>query len=277
MSLALSGQTFTTLYTFNGADYGASSPYSGVILGPQGEIYGTTYFGGRWGLGTLYELLPPASPGGGWTSVVLHSFNGEDGEDPLAALAMGPNGSLYGVTSDAVAFKLDPPTGTATDWTYAVLYKLAEDGEAYFGPLVFGLPLGYGQSLYGASPGGNVENGAVYRLTPPPAAGGAWTYTTLYTFPGGSPGSSAVGGLTAGTGGTLFGVTSYGGYRGLNTSFGTVFSLTPPAQAGGPWTEQVLHAFDPGIGDGCNPVAGLTSESGGVLYGTTNACGDGNG
>jgi len=276
LSLALSAQTFTTLYSFSSQDYGADEPLRGVVLGPQGVLYGVSALGGKWDLGTVYELLPPVSSGGDWTQVVLHSFNDEAGWNGW--LVMGPSASLYGVTSSGV-FKLDPPTGTSSQWRYTVIY----DGAAV-GSLVFGVPLGYGQSLYGTAncafslPGGPLC-AAVYGLTPPPVAGGPWTYSTVYNLPGGTPGSRVAGGFAVGAGGTLFGVTSDGGYDGGFCSgwegCGTVFSLTPPAAAGGPWTEAILRAFNPGVGDGNRPKAGLVIGPGGVLYGTTFGGGQG--
>lgn len=119
----------------------------------------------------------------------------------------------------------------------------------------------------------------MYSLTPPPAAGGAWTYATLYTFAGGSQGTGVAGSLAVGAAGTLFGVKEDGGYVGGFCEYlpgcGTVFSLTPPAAAGGPWTEAILHSFNPGAGDGNRPDAGLVIGPGGVLYGTTVAGGTG--
>jgi hypothetical protein len=240
LPLMLSAQTFTTLYTFGSQTYDGANPQGGAVLGPQGELYGITAYGGRWDHGTVYELVPPASPGGAWTEVVLHSFSA-DGLNPSLGLVMGPNGSLYGVagpqSTREVAFKLDPPAGTSTDWTYIVIYQFTQADGNPSGGLVFGSPLGYGQSLYGST---DVPNGkgTVFRLTPPSLAGGAWTQTTLYTFPGGSMGSIPVGSLAAGLGGALFGMTTDGGR--INEfcpiGCGTVFSLTPPAAPGGPWT-----------------------------------------
>jgi len=272
LPLMLSAQTFTTLYTFGSQTYDGANPQGGAVLGPQGELYGITAYGGRWDHGTVYELVPPASPGGAWTEVVLHSFSA-DGLNPSLGLVMGPNGSLYGVagpqSTREVAFKLDPPAGTSTDWTYIVIYQFTQADGNPSGGLVFGSPLGYGQSLYGST---DVPNGkgTVFRLTPPSLAGGAWTQTTLYTFPGGSMGSIPVGSLAAGLGGALFGMTTDGGR--INEfcpiGCGTVFSLTPPAAPGGPWTEEVLHALAPKV-DGNDPEAGMVIGPGGVLYGAT--------
>ncbi len=278
LSLTLSAQTFTTVYSFSSQDYGAYDPsVGGVIVGPTGELYGVTGKGGRWNYGTVFELLPPSSSGGAWTEVVLHSFNGEDGAYPNWGLTMGPDGTLFGIVgypgAAGAVFRLDPPTGTSTDWTYAVIYKFPEaEGETY-SPLVFGPPPDYRQSLFGITADGG-GNGIVYELTPPAAAGGAWTQTTLYTFVSGSTNGYFPVGSLAVANGALIGVASSGGHDGA-ACCGIVYSLRPPAMSGEPWTEQVLLAFN-GT-DGSFPQAGVVVGPGGVLYGTTWGGGGGRG
>jgi uncharacterized repeat protein (TIGR03803 family) len=260
-SLALTAQTFTTLYHFGSQDCGGAGCAAGVIVGPLGELYGTTTNGGKWNSGTVYELLPPASSGAAWTEVVIHSFNGQDGERPSAGLAMAPSGALYGVTPTSTgwagtAFALDPPTDGGSHWPETILYRFTDIPSA----LVFGS----GRSLYG-----NMDY-TVFSLAPPIAPGSVWTQTALYSFSGG--GTAPVGTLAVGGDGTLFGVTTYGGRI---TSIckggcGIVFSLTPPAVSGGPWTMRVLYGFNnQKPGDGYHPQAGVVLGPTGVLYGTT--------
>jgi uncharacterized repeat protein (TIGR03803 family) len=277
LSVTLSAQTFTSLYNFGSRSYDGTSPGPGILLGPHGELYGTTVNGGPRNFGTVYELLPPASPGGAWTEVVLHSFNGNDGEGPSVGLLMGPGGAVYGVTPWSLggygtAFELDPPTGGSTHWREAVIYRFT---SANVSSPSSALEFGSGGSLYGTAGTKSGFGGAIYSLTPPAEAGGAWTETTLYSFTSGSAGSVPLGPLAVGSNGTLFGVTTYGGkeespcnYRGC----GTVFSLTPPAVSGEPWTEQLLYGFNPQIGDGYSPYAGVVLAAG-VLYGTTSSGG----
>jgi uncharacterized repeat protein (TIGR03803 family) len=70
-----------------------------LAIGDGGEIYGTTRLGGAANQGTVFSLTPPASPGGAWTETVLHDFKGGgDGAFPVAGLAIGKNGVLYGTT-----------------------------------------------------------------------------------------------------------------------------------------------------------------------------------
>jgi uncharacterized repeat protein (TIGR03803 family) len=92
------------------------------------------------------------------------------------------------------------------------------------------------------------------------------TLTTLYSFAGGSDGSDPLAGVVIGPGGVLYGTTQLGG----TSNNGTVFSLTPPAAPGGPWTETLLHSFAGAPTDGATPFeARVAIGPGGVLYGTT--------
>jgi uncharacterized repeat protein (TIGR03803 family) len=103
--------------------------------------------------------------------------------------------------------------------------------------------------------------GTVFKLTPP-RCNAAWTKTVFHSFNGGSDGSDPSGGLIRDASGMLYGVTASGGTSG----FGTVGRL-----AGS--TEVVLHSFPLTDGSantsGNLPVAGLTRDVSGVLYGTT--------
>src|SRR5580698_7580810 len=49
----------TTLYSFSGSD--GANPEARVIIGPDGNLYGTTVTGGAYGQGTVFKLTPPAT------------------------------------------------------------------------------------------------------------------------------------------------------------------------------------------------------------------------
>jgi len=104
--------TETVLYSFTGGTDGAN-PYAGLVRDPAGNLYGTTYGGGRRfgnnGFGVVFEI------GADGTETVLHTFKGRaGGAHPRAALIRDSKGNLYGTTVDGgtsgngVVFKLTP-------------------------------------------------------------------------------------------------------------------------------------------------------------------------
>ena len=86
-------QTFSVLHSFTGLD--GEHPYAGVTLDRAENLYGTTYGGGT-GAGMVYKLT---HQGSGWTFNSLSSFAG-GGANPYAGVVFGPNGTLYGTTSE---------------------------------------------------------------------------------------------------------------------------------------------------------------------------------
>lgn len=101
----------------------------------------------------------------------------------------------------------------------------------------------------------------------------------IYRFQGGTDGYFPTGTLLKDDAGNLYGSTAEGGTPGLCDGYGcgTVFELTPPAQAGDPWVESVLYRFQ-GDNDGSDPNSPLVADRQGNLYGSTATGGDlGNG
>src|SRR5579872_5143050 len=90
--------TQTVLYNFTGTNEDGANPRGDLIFDPAGNLYGTTYRGGTFNLGTVFELSPPLSHGETWTETVLYSFQGlpADGSAPTAGLAFDALGNLYG-------------------------------------------------------------------------------------------------------------------------------------------------------------------------------------
>jgi uncharacterized repeat protein (TIGR03803 family) len=106
--------------------------------------------------------------------------------------------------------------------------------------------------FYAESNGGGTGNGTVFRVSP------SGTVTVIHSFDG-TDGSNAIGGMTLGTDGNLYGETWSGGSFGN----GITFKITPSG------TETALHNFA-NTGDGANPANVLVAGSG-LFYGTTNA------
>jgi uncharacterized repeat protein (TIGR03803 family) len=87
------------LHTFKNYGIDGCSPFGGIVLDAAGDIYGTTYFGGSFGAGTVFEVATPVGAGSHKTSV-LWSFNGTDGESPLGSLILDSAGNLYGTADE---------------------------------------------------------------------------------------------------------------------------------------------------------------------------------
>jgi uncharacterized repeat protein (TIGR03803 family) len=215
----------SVLYSFKGGNDGAN-PFAALIADAAGNFYGTTFFGGANGKGTVFKLTPSG------TETVLYSFTGgSDGANPLTGLIADAAGNLFGMTNNGGAgmygtvFKLTP-SGNLT-----VLHSFAGGSDGAF-PGLGSLIADAAGNLYGmtveggvggSSPcfaGGAIGCGTVFKVTP------SGTETVLYSFTGGNDGSFPHGGLIAalitGTAGKLYGMTISGG--GL-ANVGTVFEI----------------------------------------------------
>ncbi|MGO8672891.1 MAG: choice-of-anchor tandem repeat GloVer-containing protein [Capsulimonadaceae bacterium] len=85
--------TLTTLASFPSLSESDFLNGGGLAVGSNGDIYGTTEFGGLHGFGQVFQL----TGSGSFTSV--YSFTGgADGYFPTASLTPGTNGDLYSVT-----------------------------------------------------------------------------------------------------------------------------------------------------------------------------------
>jgi uncharacterized repeat protein (TIGR03803 family) len=99
-----------------------------------------------------------------------------------------------------------------------------------------------------------------------------WKEKVLYSFHGIPDGLYPIGALAFDKAGNLYGATSWGGAdtcQGIGQC-GTVYQLQPPAQKGGPWSENELYIFKgKNSNDGETPAGGVIFDASGNLYGTT--------
>ena len=115
-AIALPAQTLTTLYSFcsqSGCPDGYS-PYAGLVQATNGDLYGTTYFGGTGNGGTIFKIAP------GGTLTTVHSFCSQSGcpdGDAPAGLVQAANGDFYGTTS-----------GDRTSGNYGTVFKITPGG-----------------------------------------------------------------------------------------------------------------------------------------------------
>lgn len=252
----------STLYSFAGGADGAS-PAGGVIVGPDGNLYGMTQYGGTGcaphGCGLVYRLRPPATfcravscP---WTKTTIYSFDYNGGGYPNNGnLTFDQAGNLYGATAaygaygKGTVFKLTSSNGV---WMQSVLWSFTggNDGALPYSTVIFDSA----GNLYGtAYAGGAAGDGTVYELSP---SGSEWIEKTLYTFTGGYDGYQPIGGVSMDQQGNLYGTTFSGGSPGQ----GTAFELTP---SGGTWSYALLQTFSGYDG----PYATPTLDPAGNVY-----------
>ncbi len=249
--------SLTTLVSFTGTTgaFLGSAPHGSLLLGSDGNFYGTTATGGISNIGTIFQL----TPAGAFTT--LFQFpNVASGQLPYAGLVQDAGGNFYGSTQYGGAhnygtmFKLSSSDGV---WTLTTLVSFdgVNNGRQPFGGLVQGSDGNfYGTTVYGLI--GNTF-GTVFKMTP------AGALTTLFTFDG-TNGEYPHGGLVQGSDGNFYGTTGVTS----TTANGTVFVMTP---SGGLTT---LVAFTGP--NGSAPRANLVQGSDGNFYGATGQGGSNN-
>jgi uncharacterized repeat protein (TIGR03803 family) len=240
--------TLTIVYSFCVQTYcpDGAEPYGGLAQGPDGNFYGTTFYGGDYYDGAVFRVTPQGK------LTVLHSFKGSDGSNPIAGVAQAKDGAFYGTTSGLVGggygtvFKITP------NGKFTTLHNFdGSDGAEPYDALVQAA----NGVLYGTTLGGGGGGGTIFKIAP------RGKLTTLHIF-GSTDGFYPYGGLLQATDGNFYGTTSGGGYRG-DRGAGTVFKIT----ARGKLT--TLHSFRGSPFEGAAPYAGLVQASDGNFYGTT--------
>ena len=222
--LTRSGSSWTesVLHAFSGSPDGAN-PGGALVFDRPGNLYGTCN-GGSVNDGAVFQLSPSGS---GWTENIIHSFDYfDDGGGPQGGVIFDNAGNLFGTTAFAplgngTVFELTPSGG---QWTFNQLYSFTSGQTGLPGPLG-PLAMDASGNLFGMTFEGGIGNclyscGTVFKLAP---SAGAWVYTLLHEFSGGTDGGLPYDGVILDRNGDLYGTASMGGARGQ----GTVFELTP--------------------------------------------------
>ena len=175
-------------------------------------------------------------------------------------------------------FELSPPKPRVASGRRRLLYgfkgissgKQKGDGANPNGGLVLDSKGNvYGTTNIGGDQGGQCGTGGLRRSFRAQAADEGRVASriekVIYRFDV-QDGASPAAGVVFGANGDLYGTTFAGGINGN----GAVFDLSPEGGFG-PWKEIVLHRFSGG-NDGENPIAGLTLDIRGNLYGVTGYC-----
>jgi uncharacterized repeat protein (TIGR03803 family) len=256
--------TLNTIYSFctKAECSDGNTPYAGVILGLDGNFYGTTFGGGTGFQGTVFKVTP------GGTLTTLYSFcrqnNGKcpDGENPWGPLIQATNGNFYGTTASGgiglggTIFQIIP-----IGWRLPLLSFDYTDGEYPEAGIIQGTD----GNFYGTTSGGGSSGwGTVFKITP------SGTLTTLYNFCAQNncvDGAEPNAGVLQASDGNFYGTTFYGGASGK----GTVFKVTSSG------TLTTLYSFcsQSKCADGAEPASGLIQATDGNFYGTAEAGGTG--
>jgi len=304
------GGVETTIYSFcsigGSACTDGSTPQGSLVIGSDGNLYGTTFSGGAHNDGTVFKITPAGA------LTTLYSFSGADGANPVGALALGKDGNFYGTTfaggssNDGTVFKMTSGGSLTTIHSFN-----GTDGLNPGGDLVQSKSSGsfIGTTYAG---GGTSSAGTLFQITT------AGALTTLHNFcsstncnDGSAPnvpltqdalgdfyGTTSANGANAG--GTLFVYTWWGGFHTIyhfcaltnctdgaqplgGPVLGADFNVYGTTTSGGTNNAGTVYQFAPwhqlttlynfcskaNCTDGQTPESALTQGKDGNFYGTT--------
>jgi uncharacterized repeat protein (TIGR03803 family) len=254
--------TETVLHSFNADGTDGNEPYANLIFDKLGNLYGTTYYGGSQGEGTVFQLSPGAN--GTWLEQVILSFNYADGAAPYGGLVLDSTGVFYGATNSGgtyqhgVVFSLK--RGSNGAWIESVLHTFNPSTGDGWAPYA-GLVIDKAGHLYGTTLYGGNGSGTVFELA---HVNGNWVETLIHNFTQ-QDGINPYSPLVIDASGNLYGTTWQSLINNVGGA-GIVFELSQTKP--NVWQETVLHNFvNPG--DGGNPYSGVALDGAGHVYGTT--------
>jgi uncharacterized repeat protein (TIGR03803 family) len=166
--------TETVLYGFTDG-YDGAYPQAGLVVDKDGDLYGTTYQGGEYEGGVVFELT--AGAGGSWNEDVIHQFIGVNGDGayPQAGVVFDNAGNLYGTTTIGgingggcgygtgcgTVFALTPVNGR---WEEKILHRFTGDRDG--GQPSAGVMLDSQGNVYGTTSGGGSGAGVAFEVKP---------------------------------------------------------------------------------------------------------------
>lgn len=275
----ISGGAETVLHTFQSGSGDGLEPNAGLTMDSQGNLWGTTSYGGATNHGTVYELTPNGT--GGWNYATVYSFQGGasgDGDGPWSDLTLGADGNLYGTTANGGTLEFcDNNAFNGCGTVYEIVLSpsgfVSERVLHVFQDYTLGVQprtavtFDKGGNLYGVTQSGGpycgyrCSAGVAYVLYP--QSNGTWKQNITFDF------SNNVGNIDAAINptsqltyykGVLYGYAGNGASEG-----GTIYTLT---QSGLTWTQSTIYSF--GVyPDGWNPSGRPIFGADGTIYGVT--------
>jgi len=95
------------LHSFKDNNTDGYASTAGLTIDVHGNLYGTTFYGGAYNDGTVFEMTYANNK---WTETVLHNFDWsiyvKDGTWPMSSLIFDEAGNLYGTTQDGGDYNL---------------------------------------------------------------------------------------------------------------------------------------------------------------------------
>ncbi len=224
------------LYSFSNS-FDGSSPRAPLLVYTNGDLYGTTFYGGSNGYGTVFQVTTA-----GLVTAIYSFTNGIDGADPQAALIDGKDGNLYGVCSAGGVNGTGSIYKITTNGVLTPLYSFGTATSSFSGHYNAdgispdALLLGSDGNFYGTAQLGTASgDGCIFEISPLGAFNVLYPFT--YDEDGGPNNDGAFPvSLMQCADGKLYG-TALGG--GVNSA-GTFFVLTlPPAITSQPTNQSI--------------------------------------
>ena len=237
-------------------------PYAPLLLGTDGDFYGTTSQGGTFSWGTVFRMTPAGQ------LTTLYNFCAQsscaDGASPRTLLVQGTDGNFYGTTNwgggvnnYGTVFRITP------NGDFTTLYKFCPVAGCLDGENPSILIQGTDGNFYGTTSfgGANGNYGTLFRLT---SAGKLSVLHSFCAWSGCEDGIYPFSLLQANDGNFYGTTTSGGSCPSFSFGCGTLFQITPS----GKFTK--LHNFcsQNGCPDGLNPL-GFVQADDENFYGTT--------
>lgn len=158
-------ETILHNFTPNGTD--GFYPNADLAIDAKGNLYGTTTWGGAFGMGAVFKVTPSGQES------ILHSFSGDpDGMFPYASVVLYKN-KLYGTTGGGGAFGLGSVYELTLTGSETILHSFQENGIDGYQPYA-SVVFDKAGNLYGTTyNGGNSTNcqprqgcGTVFKIAP---------------------------------------------------------------------------------------------------------------